>query len=94
MNNELDELDKMEVLEAIDDARPIFSQTRTMNPVMSTEKVTPKHDSGSIELVFETDTPRKTREKLKGTISSQHVGKIVKEGINSSAGNILWRQDQ
>ena len=42
MNNELDELDKMEVLEAIDDARPIFSQTRTMNPVMSAEKVTPK----------------------------------------------------
>ena len=33
-----------------------------MNPVMSTEKLTPKHDSGPIELVFETDTPRKTTE--------------------------------
>ena len=33
-------------------------------------KATPKHESGSIELVFETDTPRKTREKLKGITSS------------------------
>ena len=34
------------------------------------EKLTPKHDSGPIELVFETDTPSKTREKLKGITSS------------------------